>query len=102
MANSINVSLEPGLREAADNVFKAIGLTTQDAIRMFLRQTVEKQRLPLSTEVHPEPMPRVRLSKEATAALRQALQKPASVTPEMQKALEEIASIPSYVEPFGG
>lgn len=101
MKDSLYVELEPGLMEAAESVFHAIGLTADEAVRMFLRQAVLWQRLPLDTTVPQEIPMTMKLSREATMAFRDVLEKPVSITPKLQKAMEEIASIPSYVRPLG-
>ena len=44
----INLSVDSSLKADVDKIFAAIGLTTTEALRMFLRQTAVKRRLPLS------------------------------------------------------
>lgn len=102
MANSVNVSLEPGLREAADALFKSIGLTTQDAIRMFLRQAVAKRRLPLSTSAddYADFPTVVRLNKDESEQLLRLMENPPAMTAALEEGIVLNKKIPSSVRPF--
>ncbi len=44
----ITVTVDSTLKEEADRIFAAIGMTTTEAIRIFLRQAVIKQGLPFA------------------------------------------------------
>ena len=47
MANvTVQARVSPELKEQADAVFASIGLSTADAIRLFLQQVVNSGRLP--------------------------------------------------------
>lgn len=46
----INLSIDSDLKNDVDQLFASIGLTTTEAIRMFLRQASKKRRLPLSID----------------------------------------------------
>lgn len=94
---TLNISLDQDLREQADNVFAAIGLTTQDAVRMFLRQAVLKQRLPLETSVSSELPTTMELTRAETIALQKALDNPNTPNSSLSEALKRISTIPSSV-----
>lgn len=102
MADSVNVTLEPGLREAADTLFKSIGLTTQDAIRMFLRQAVAERRLPLSASADGfADLPAVvRLNKDESAQLLRLMENPPAMTAALEEGGELNKKIPSAVRPY--
>ena len=70
---TLKISLDQDLRDEADKVFAAIGLTTEDAVRMFLRQAVLEQRLPLDTSVSRELPTTMVLTRAETIALQKAL-----------------------------
>lgn len=48
-STQLNMSLDPQMKAAAEAVFNHIGLSLTDAIRMFLRQAIAQQGLPLRT-----------------------------------------------------
>ena len=39
---SINVRIEPALKERAEQIFETLGVSTSDAIGMFFRQTMQR------------------------------------------------------------
>jgi DNA-damage-inducible protein J len=43
---SINARIEPAVKEKAERIFAAIGITASDAIGMFYRQVVYRRGLP--------------------------------------------------------
>lgn len=96
--------IDPILWEEADSVFKAIGMTTLDAVQMFLRQAILEQGLPLNTSVRsvrfalPVTMS---LTRDETLALRDSLDNPLPCAPALSEAMEKISSIPSRVHGFG-
>ena len=98
---TLNISIDSALREQADNVFAAIGMTTQDAVRMFLRQAVLKQKLPLDTSVSSDLPVTMELNREETMALKEALAHPKPRTPALEEALARISVIPSKVRGLG-
>ena len=96
MASALNISLEPGLREAADSVFQAIGLTTQDAVRMFLRQAVSRKRLPLSTVVEDYDLPAtIHLTPEEVKGLGEIMAHPEPMTDALKELLNAKEDIPT-------
>lgn len=72
----INLSVDSSLKADVDKIFAAIGLTTTEAIRMFLRQTAAKRRLPLSVserDVNLDQFPVLELSEEGYRNLALAI-----------------------------
>lgn len=66
-AVQINFSADSALKQQAESVCTKIGLSLTDAIRMFMRQIVSTQSLPLSTrvqDIQPE-LPEIQLSSRA-------------------------------------
>lgn len=98
---TLNISIDQNLREQADNVFAAIGMTTQDAVRMFLRQAVLKQRLPLETSVSRELPVTMELTRAETIALQKALDAPNPPNSSLRAAMRRIATMPSNVHGLG-
>jgi len=47
----ITARIEPGLKESVEQVFKQLGLTTTQAITLFLRQVELQQGLPFNLKV---------------------------------------------------
>lgn len=94
---TLNISLDQDLRDKADKVFAAIGLTTEDAVRMFLRQAVLEQRLPLDTSVSRELPTTMVLTRAETIALQKALDAPNTPNSSLRAALQNISTIPSNV-----
>ena len=73
----INLSVDSSLKADVDEIFAAIGLTTTEAIRMFLRQTAVKRRLLLSVserEINREFLPVIELSEDGYRNLAFAIQ----------------------------
>jgi DNA-damage-inducible protein J len=48
---SINVRIEPALKERAERIFAALGVSTSDAIGMFLRQVVLRRGMPFDLSI---------------------------------------------------
>jgi DNA-damage-inducible protein J len=48
---SINVRIEPALKERAEQIFAALGVSTSDAIGMFLRQVVLRRGMPFDLSI---------------------------------------------------
>lgn len=48
---SLHVRIESGLKKDAEKVFKNLGITTTDAIRFFLIDTVDEQKLPCRSRI---------------------------------------------------
>lgn len=94
---TLNISLDQDLRDEADKVFAAIGLTTEDAVRIFLRQAVLKQRLPLDTSVSPKLRTTMVLTRAETIALQKALDTQNAPNSSLSAALQNISTIPSNV-----
>lgn len=51
VAEQLNISMDSELKHSVDLVLNKIGLSAPEAVRMFFRQMVALQRLPLSTSV---------------------------------------------------
>jgi DNA-damage-inducible protein J len=47
----INARIEPGLKHSAERIFKSLGMTTTDAISIFLSQVVLNKGLPFPVRV---------------------------------------------------
>lgn len=47
----INARIEPSLKSASENILKALGLSTTEAITLFLRQVVLNQGLPFEVRL---------------------------------------------------
>lgn len=94
---TLNISLDQDLRDKTDKVFAAIGLTTEDAVRMFLRQAVLEQRLPLDTSVSRELPTTMVLTRAETIALQKVLDAPNTPNSSLRAALQNISTIPSNV-----
>ena len=74
----LSLSLDTEFKSEVDKVFADIGLTTTDAIRMFLRQAVLLKGLPLDTNASSMVMkkyPRLELSDEGFENLAKALER---------------------------
>lgn len=96
MANVLTVSLEPELKEAADAVFRAIGLTTEEAVRMFLRQAVLRQALPLTSVAEDfGPSETIRLTREEARGLAEILAHPEPMTDALKELLNAKEDIPT-------
>lgn len=50
MSSTLTVRVDPGLREAADEVFRAAGISTEEAVRKFLRAAVAARGMPFEIE----------------------------------------------------
>jgi DNA-damage-inducible protein J len=48
---SINVRIEPALKERAEQIFAALGVSTSDAIGMFFRQVVLRRGMPFDLSI---------------------------------------------------
>ncbi len=42
----LQVRISPELKQSAEDVFSGLGLTTSEAVRLFLTKSVQEQRLP--------------------------------------------------------
>lgn len=52
----INMRIDASLKKQAERVFESMGMTTSNAINIFLRQVVREQRLPFHPGATPEEM----------------------------------------------
>ena len=61
ISNAINMSfrVDKELKKEADTLFKKMGLNTSVALNMFLRQSVEEQGMPFSSNLNPKPSRRL-------------------------------------------
>lgn len=57
----IRARIDPGLKKAAAAVFRSMGLTTSEAIRLFLLQAVAERAIPFALK---EPNPETRAAIE--------------------------------------
>ena len=48
---TISVRVEPEAKEAAEKVFRALGISTSSAINIFFRQVAMRQNIPFSLEI---------------------------------------------------
>jgi DNA-damage-inducible protein J len=48
---SINVRIEPALKERAEQIFAALGVSRSDAIGMFFRQVVLRRGMPFDLSI---------------------------------------------------
>jgi DNA-damage-inducible protein J len=48
---SINVRIEPALKERAEQIFAVLGVSTSDAIGMFFRQVVLRRGMPFDLSI---------------------------------------------------
>ncbi len=46
-----SIRIEPALKERAERIFAALGLSTSDAIGMFLRQVVLRRGMPFDVSI---------------------------------------------------
>ena len=96
MTDVLAVSLEPELREAADAVFRAIWLTTEEAVRMFLRQAVLRQELPLTSAAEDFDLPEtIRLTPEEAKGLAEIMAHPEPMTDALKEMLNAKEDIPT-------
>lgn len=51
MDTKVQVRLEPGVKKQAAELFSRLGLSTSDAIRMFINQAIEEQGLPFRPHI---------------------------------------------------
>lgn len=47
----INCRIEPGLKHSAESILKRLGMTTSDAITLFMHQLVLQEGLPFDVKV---------------------------------------------------
>lgn len=47
----VNVRIEPKLKKEADRILDALGLSTADAIRVFLKQIVYRRKIPFDVSI---------------------------------------------------
>lgn len=47
----INLRVEPGLKHSAESVLKRLGMTTSDAITLFMHQLVLREGLPFDVRI---------------------------------------------------
>ncbi len=50
---NINIRISPDLKQEADNVLSALGLTMSSAVNLFLRKTVQEQGIPFEVSLKP-------------------------------------------------
>lgn len=81
----ITARVEPKLKKSADRVFKMVGVSTSDAISMFLRQVVMQKGIPF--EVRVPNAETVRALREMRSPAKRAKMKTASSAADM---LEDI------------
>lgn len=84
-AKPYSFRLEPELKEQADNLFTSLGISTNAAVNMFLRQAVSEQAFPFR--------PALRPNAETRAAMQDAMEGnnlsgPYSTTDELFAALD--------------
>ncbi|MCK4762889.1 MAG: type II toxin-antitoxin system RelB/DinJ family antitoxin [Candidatus Aminicenantes bacterium] len=48
---NINVKLEVGLKKEVDAIFKSLGISTAEAVRLFFRKVKDFKRLPFEDDV---------------------------------------------------
>ena len=65
-AKPYSFRLEPELKEQADNLFTSLGISTNAAVNMFLRQAVSEQAFPFR--------PALRPNAETRAAMQDAME----------------------------
>lgn len=65
---NINIRINPDLKQEADNVFSALGLTMSAAVNLFLRKTVQEQGIPFEVSLKPN-ADTIAAMKEAEAML---------------------------------
>lgn len=53
MSKLIQLRVEDNLKEEADTLFAKLGLTTNDAIKIFLSQAVQEQKIPFEIKLEP-------------------------------------------------
>ena len=69
---TVNVRLEPGVKKNAESVFRKLGLSPSDAIRLFYRQVGLRRGIPFDVKV-PNKDTRAALRELKDAKLRAAL-----------------------------
>lgn len=66
---NVTVRMDKALRDDANALFDELGLTTTQAINMFLRQAVREQRIPFEVTLRPDVRyAAIRLTQEDGAA----------------------------------
>lgn len=98
---TLTITIDQDLLDEADHVFAAIGLTTEDAVRLFLRETVLQQRLPLETSASSERPMSMTLTRAETIALQKALDAPNTPNSSLSATMERISTVPSNVYGLG-
>lgn len=53
MTKLLQLRIDKNLKNDADNLFKKLGLTTNDAIKIFLSQSVIEQKIPFEIKLEP-------------------------------------------------
>ncbi|MBT9718238.1 type II toxin-antitoxin system RelB/DinJ family antitoxin [Enterococcus durans] len=53
MTKLLQLRIDENLKNDADNLFKKLGLTTNDAIKIFLSQSVIEQKIPFEIKLEP-------------------------------------------------
>lgn len=55
MTKLLQLRIDEDLKNDADDLFKKLGLTTNDAIKIFLSQSVLEQKIPFEIKLEPSP-----------------------------------------------
>lgn len=55
MSKLIQLRVEEDLKKSSDELFNKLGLTTNDAIKIFLSQAVLEQKIPFEIKLDPNP-----------------------------------------------
>lgn len=98
MSSTLTVRVDPGLREAADEVFRAAGISTEEAVRKFLRAAVAARGLPFEIEY---PLEGERQAKgSAPAGAEAAPAEPPSETDVMRETMARNRAILASLGPL--
>lgn len=54
---AISVRVDPEIKEEAEKVFRALGISTSTAVNIFFRQVAVRQGIPFRLELPPEERP---------------------------------------------
>lgn len=90
----VNFTIDANIKAEAEAVFNNIGLTLNDALRMFVRQAVTYQGLPLATRLEDMPLARpvMKLTQGQTEKLQELLNNP-QARQRMHQASEQLLSV---------
>ena len=79
---NMNIRIDPQVKASADEIFKALGITTTDGINIFLNRVIAEGGIPFDVKV-----------KKPSASLLAAMQEAERLEKEPQKRYSSVADL---------